>query len=75
MTKVAASKERVNKCYSVRTNIIPLFDLMLYVPVNNSFSVMSRQVFLDQTSTKQELMCLAQVHTAVRRVRLEPATP
>ena len=36
---------------------IILFDLILYVPVNN-FSVMSGQVFLGWTSTKQGLMCL-----------------
>ena len=51
-----------------------LFDLILYVPVSN-FSVVSGQVFLGLTSTKQGLMCLAQGHNAVTPVRLEPATP
>ena len=50
-----------------------LFDLILYVPVNNS-SVMSGQVFLGWTSTKQGLIGLAQGHNAVPPVRLEPAT-
>ena len=48
-----------------------LFDLILYVPVNNP-SVMSGRVFLGWTSTKQGSMCLAQGHNAVRPVRLEP---
>ena len=51
-----------------------LFDLILYVTVNN-FSVMSGRVFLGCTSTKQGLMCLAQGHNAVTPVRLETATP
>ena len=50
-----------------------LFDLILYVPANN-FSVMSGCVFLDLTSSKQGLMCLAQGHNAVMPVRLQPAT-
>ena len=50
-----------------------LFDLILSVPVNN-FSVMSGRVFLGLTSTKQGLMCLAQVHNTVALVRFEPAT-
>ena len=49
-----------------------LLDLILYVPVNN-ISVMSGQVFLGRTSTKQGLMCLVQGHGAVTLVRLEPA--
>ena len=54
--------------------LIILFDLIPYVPVNN-FSVMSEQVFLGWTSTKQGLMCLAQGHIAVPTVRLEPPPP
>ena len=41
----------------------------------NTFSVMSGRVFIGRTSTKQDLMCLAQGHTAVTPVRLEPVTP
>ena len=62
------SKERVREC---KNN---LFDLILYVSVNN-FSVMSRWVFLGFTSTKQGLMCLAQGHSTMTLMRLEPATP
>ena len=51
-----------------------LLDWILYVPVNN-FSVMSEQVFLGWTRTKQGFMCLVQGHNAVTPVRLEPATP
>ena len=48
--------------------------LILYVPVNN-FSVMSRQVFLDWTCTKQQIKCFAQGHNTVTQpvVRLELA--
>ena len=35
---------------------------------------MSGQVFLGWTSTKQGLMCFAQGHNAVTRMRLEPTT-
>ena len=49
-----------------------LFDLILYVPVNNLL-VKSGRVFLGWTSTKLGLMCLAQGHNAVTPVRLEPA--
>ena len=42
---------------------------------SQQFSVMSGQVFLGWTSTKQRLMCLAQGHNAVTLVRLEPSTP
>ena len=48
-----------------------LFDLILYVPVNN-LSVMSGRVFLGWTCTKLGLMCLPQGHNAVTPVRLEP---
>ena len=48
-----------------------LFDLILYVPVNN-FSVMLGWVFLCWTSTKQGLICLSQGYNAVTPVRLEP---
>ena len=41
-----------------------LFDLILYVPVNN-LSVTSGWVFLGWTSTKLGLMCLAQGHNTV----------
>ena len=51
-----------------------LFDLILYIPVNN-LSVMSGWVFLGLTSTKLGLMCLAQGHNTVTLVKLEPATP
>ena len=36
---------------------------------------MSERIFLDWSSTKQELMRLAQGHNAVMPVGLEPATP
>ena len=51
-----------------------LFDLILYIPVNN-LSVMSGRVFLGLTSTKLGLMCLAQGHNTVTLVKLKPATP
>ena len=51
-----------------------MFDLILYVPVNN-FPVMWGRVFLGLTSTKQRFMCLAEVHNTFMLVRLEPATP
>ena len=44
-----------------------LFDLFLYVPVNNFSDV--------GTGLKQGLMCLAQGHNAVTPVRLKLATP
>ena len=50
-----------------------LFDLILYVSVNN-LSVMSGQVFLCLTSTKLWLMCLAQGHKAVTPKRVKPVT-
>ena len=49
-----------------------LYDLILYVPVNNLNSVMSEQVFLGLTSTKQRIKCLAQGHNAVPQVKREP---
>ena len=49
-----------------------LFDLILYIPVNN-LSVMLGWVFLGWSSSKQGLMCLAQGHNALMLVRLEPA--
>ena len=55
-----------NRCLLLR-----LFDLILYVPVNN-FSVKSGRVF---RGTKQELMCIAQGHNTVPPVRLKPTTP
>ena len=48
-----------------------LFDLILYVSVNN-LSVTSGRVFMGCTSTKLGLMCLAQGHNAMMPVRLEP---
>ena len=51
-----------------------LFDLILYVPVNN-LSVTSGWVFLGCTSTKLGLMSLSQGHNSVMRVRLEPTAP
>ena len=50
-----------------------LFDLILYVQVNN-LSVMSGWVFLGRTSTKKGFLCLDQGHNAVTQVRLDPAT-
>ena len=43
------------------------FDLILYIPFNN-FSVISGQVLLGQTSTKQRVMCFAQGHIALKAV-------
>ena len=60
-------------CQSQVLIIINVFDLILYIPVNN-FSVMLGWVFLGWTSTKQGLMCLPQKHNTVTQVRLEPAT-
>ena len=51
-----------------------LFVLILYIPVKN-FSVMSGQIFLGRSSTKQSIKCLSQRHNAVPPVRLEPANP
>ena len=51
-----------------------LFDLILYVSVNN-FSVMLGQVFLGLTSTKQRIKGLSQGHNKVSPVRFEPAKP
>ena len=45
------------------------FCLIFYIPVND-FSVMSGQVFLGWTSTKQKIKCLAQELNAVLPVRL-----
>ena len=55
-------------------NLFDLFllDLILYIPVN-TLSVTLGRVFLGRTSTKLELMCLAQGHNTVTHVRLEPA--
>ena len=50
-----------------------LFVLILSSPVNN-FSVMSGQVFLGLTSTKQRIKCLAEGHNTVPSVSIEPAT-
>ena len=47
--------------------MLVLFDLILYVPVNNPL-VMSGWVFL--ACTKQGLMCLAQGHNEVSPVTL-----
>ena len=40
-----------------------MFDLILYVPVNN-FTVMLGRVFLGRTSSKQGLIYLAQGHNS-----------
>ena len=50
---------------------ICLFELMLYIPVNN-FSVLLGY-FLDLTSTKQRTKCLAKGQNTVSPVSLEPA--
>ena len=63
---------RKSNCSIFHNMIFFLFDLILYVPVNN-LSNMSGPVFFGLTSTKQGLMCLAQGHNAVMLVRLEPA--
>ena len=62
--KLATSRDKVMFFF--------LFDLILYVPVNN-LSVTSGRVFLGLTSTKLGLICLAQGHNAVMPVRLKPA--
>ena len=78
--EIAGTDERVRAIPGVRNRrvratkvrlYVVLFDLVLYVSVNN-LSVTSRQVFLGSTSTKLGLMCLAQGHNAVMRLRLEP---
>ena len=51
-----------------------LFDLILYIPVNN-LSVMWVPSSCLNLGTKQELMCLAQGHNALTPMRLEPTTP
>ena len=51
-----------------------LFDLILYVPVK-SFPVMSGQVFLGLTSTKQRIKFLAEGHNTVAPMRLLPTRP
>ena len=43
-------------------------------PINN-LSVIKGWVFLGWTSTKLELMCLAQGHNTMTRARLQPAPP
>ena len=58
----------------VRCQGFCLFDLILYILVNN-FSVMLGQVFLGCTSTKLRIKCHAQGHNAVSPVRLELETP
>ena len=51
-----------------------LFDLILYIPVNN-FSVLWGRVSLGWSRTKQGLQYIAQGHIAVMPVRIELATP
>ena len=46
-----------------------LFDFILYIPVNNF------QLCRDGSSWVEPLMCLAQGHSPVTLLRLEPATP
>ena len=72
----ASTEERRLSYVSIATSELRvkmvLFDLFLYVPVNN-FSVMSGMVFLGGTGTKQCLMCLAQGHNTVTPVRPKPS--
>ena len=49
--------------------------LLVCLVAANNVSVMSVRVFLMHTSTKQELMCLAQGHNTLRPMRLESANP
>ena len=69
------SRELISLTHRLDVFVI-LFDLILYVPVNN-FSVMLGQVFLDWTSTKQGLINIScsRSHNTVTRVRLKSATP
>ena len=53
---------------------LSLFDLILYVQVNNFQLCWDRSSWVEPV-TKQGLMCLAQGHNSVTSVRLEPATP
>ena len=55
-------------------NTFYLFDLILYVPVNN-FSVMSGQVFLGFNSTEQGLMSLEQPETPRSLVKHSTTEP
>ena len=73
-TKVKVIGQKAGICGGVPSTsaLVCLYDLILYVPVNN-LSVTSGQVFLGSTSAKQGLMCLTQGHNAVTPVRLEPA--
>ena len=64
-------RNQFGPAHEILVIIVCLFDLILYVPVNN-FSVMLGRVFQGWTSTKQGLMCLAQGHNAVAPARLEP---
>ena len=64
---IILSSKSLHTCF-----LFCLFDLILYVPVNN-LSDMSGRVFLGLTSTKQGLMYLAHGHKAVTPVRQEPA--
>ena len=52
--------------------LIYLFDSLRRI---NNLSVIEGRVFLGRTSSKLELMCLAQGHNAVTQVRLEPPVP
>ena len=56
---------------SILTLFVYLFVLIFNVTVN-TYSVMSRWVFLGLTSTKQRIKCLAQGHNSVLLVRLDP---
>ena len=76
---------------SLNMNWLPMFALILYIPVNNfhcfdplhpsqQFSVISGRVYLPgwvylETSTKQKIKCFAQGHIAVPPVRFQPPTP
>ena len=58
---------------AIYSKVFVWFDSLL--PIQQFFSVMSGRVFLSWTSTKQGLMCLAQGHSTMTPLRLEPATP
>ena len=59
----------------IKKFIVCVYVFMLYVPVNNC-SVMLRSFpfFLDRTSTKQRIKCLAQGHNTVASVSPELET-
>ena len=60
------------KYYGITNQIVSLFDLMIFIPVNN-FSVMP-ECFPNWTSTKERIKRLIQGHNTVPLESLEPAT-